>query len=126
LTWLLDASVLLAAEDDQDPQYEAARRLQNVDTPLMTLDLAFYETANVTMRVWRDPAAGHKVRAAVGAFADAGRLYRVDEGLAAEAATIAEAYGITARDAAYAAAAQTIGARLVSCDLREAAPATRP
>jgi len=74
----------------------------------------------------------------VGAFADAGRLYRVDEGLAAEAATIAEAYGITAHDAAYAAAAQTIGARLVSCDLRdlvakglavtpsEAAPATRP
>jgi predicted nucleic acid-binding protein len=46
-------------------------------------------------------------------------LIRADEALLGTAADLAATHGLPAYDAAYVAAASTIGARLVSCDLRD-------
>jgi predicted nucleic acid-binding protein len=55
----------------------------------------------------------------VSALEDDGGLVRCDEGLVAAAAELAGTHGLSAYDAAYVAAAARIGARLVSCDLRD-------
>lgn len=117
--WFADASVLLAREDTEDDQHDAARRLLSDRVPLATLDLAFYEVSNVAVRAWRDVDAARRLRGLVEALADDGGLVRVDETLVAEATVIAEREGLSVYDAAYVAGAQAAGARLVSCDLRD-------
>lgn len=117
--WLLDASVLLASEDpDDDHHTDAALLLGGVD-PLATLDLAFYEVANVAVRSWRDQAAADRLRERVVAVADDGGLVRADSTLLAHAVAIAGEHGISVYDAAYVAAADHAGGQLVSCDLRD-------
>lgn len=117
--WLLDASVLLAGEDLDDEHHEDATRLLGSDDPLATLDLAFYEVTNVALRAWRDPAAANRLGERVVAVADDGGLIRADMTLLAHAAAIAEEHGISVYDAAYVAAADRAGGRLVSCDVRD-------
>ncbi|WOQ17497.1 PIN domain-containing protein [Raineyella sp. W15-4] len=117
--WLLDASVLLASEDSDDQHHRDAVRLLNRDDPLATLDLAYYEVANVAVRAWRDPAAADRLRARVAALADDGGLERADPALLASATAIAGDHGISVYDAAYVAAARRAGAVLVSCDVRD-------
>lgn len=117
--WFADASVLLAREDAEDDQHDAARRLLSGQAALATLDLAFYEVANVAVRAWRDPDAAHRLRGLVEALADDGGLFRVDEALVAQATAIAERESVSVYDAAYVAGASAAGARLVSCDLRD-------
>lgn len=117
--WLADASVLLALEDLDDPQHDAARALLAGDEPVATLDLAFYEVSNVAIRTWRDLEAAGRLRGLVAALAEDGGLIRVDEGLTAEAAAVAERDGLSVYDAAYVAAALAAGSRLVSCDVRD-------
>lgn len=117
--WLVDASVLLAREDVDDPHHDGARRLLSGSEPVATLDLAYYEVANVAVRAWRDPSAARRLRGAVSALEDDGGLVRCDEALAAAATDLAESQGRSVYDAAYVAAATTIGARLVSCDVRD-------
>lgn len=67
--WFVDASVLLAREDADDDQHEAARQLLAGDTPLATLDLACYEVGNVAVRAWRDIQAAGRLRGLVEAIA---------------------------------------------------------
>lgn len=117
--WFVDASVLLAREDADDDQHDAARRLLSGQATLVTLDLAFYEVSNVAVRAWRDPEAAGRLRALVDALADDGGLVRVDTGLAGHATSIAERHSLSVHDAAYVAGASAAGARLVSCDLRD-------
>ena len=47
--WFVDASVLLAREDHDDDSHGHARQLLDGPVPIMTLDLAFYEVANVAV-----------------------------------------------------------------------------
>jgi len=110
--WFADASVLLAREDAEDDQHDAARCLLSGQATLATLDLAFYEVSNVAVRAWRDHEAAHRLRGLVDALADDGGLYRVDE-------TLVERETLSIYDAAYVAGASAAGARLVSCDLRD-------
>lgn len=117
--WLLDASVLLASEDVDDEHHEQAVRLLTADEPLATLDLAFYEVANVAVRAWRDHAAADRLRERVVALAEDGGLVRADSALLSSASVIAEEHGISVYDAAYVAAARHSRARLVSCDVRD-------
>lgn len=117
--WLADASVLLAREDADDDQHGAASRLCSGEVTLATLDLAFYEVSNVAIRAWRDPEAARRLRGLVNAIADDGGLVRVDEALVARATAIAERERLSVYDAAYVGAAEAVGARLVSCDLRD-------
>lgn len=117
--WLLDASVLLASEDPDDGNHTDAALLLGGEDPLATLDLAFYEVANVAVRSWRDQAAANRLRERVVAVADDGGLVRADSTLLAHGTAIAEEHGISVYGAAYVAAADRAGAQLVSCDVRD-------
>lgn len=119
MTWLADASVLLAREDAEDAHHDAARQLLGGSEPVATLDLAYYEVTNVAVRAWRDRSAARRLQGVVSALAGDGGLVRADEALLAAAADLATMHELSAYDAAYVAAATTIGARLVSCDLRD-------
>jgi predicted nucleic acid-binding protein len=119
-THLLDASVLLAAFDPEDDHHESARTLlEDEDATLATLDLARYEVANVAVRAWRAPESVAPLLAAVEKLADDGGVIPSTDTLLTKAAEIAERHTISVYDAAYAAAADEGGHRLVSCDERD-------
>jgi predicted nucleic acid-binding protein len=114
----LDASVLLAAEDSDDPNHEAAAVLLKTGA-LGTLELAVYEVTNVAEVPWHDPEAGRRLRERVWAIAELGALVRVDRALAERTAELARQHELSAYDAAYVAGAERIGAPLASCDERD-------
>jgi predicted nucleic acid-binding protein len=117
---LLDASVLLAAFDSEDDQHELARALlEDEMVALATLDLARYEVANVAVRAWRAPESAAPLLAAVERLGDDGGVLTSSSALLARAVEIAEQHEISVYDAAYAAAADQAGRRLVSCDERD-------
>lgn len=119
-TPLLDASVLLAAFDPDDDNCESSRDLLKSDqTTLATLDLARYEVANVAVRAWRSPESVKPLLAAIERLADDGSVIASTESLLLRAAELADLYGISVYDAAYATAANDAGRRLVSCDERD-------
>lgn len=119
-TLLLDASVLLAAFDPEDDHHEPARALLEGDqATLATLDLARYEVASVAVRAWRAPESVAPLLAAIERLADDGGVHSSTDTLLAKAAEIAERHSISVYDGAYAAAADTAGHRLVSCDERD-------
>ena len=119
-TLLLDASVLLAAFDPEDDHYEPARALlEDDEVTLATLDLARYEVANVAVRAWRAPESVAPLLAAIERLADDGGVLASTDTLLARAAEFAEHHTISVYDAAYAAAADEGGYRLVSCDERD-------
>jgi predicted nucleic acid-binding protein len=119
-TLLLDASVLLAAFDPEDDRHEPARALlEDDEATLATLDLARYEVANVVVRAWRAPESVAPLLAAIERLADDGGVLASTDTLLARAAELAEHHTISVYDAAYAAAADEGGHRLVSCDERD-------
>jgi predicted nucleic acid-binding protein len=119
-TLLLDASVLLAAFDPGDEHHESAGALLvDPDITLATLDLARYELANVAIRAWRAPETVTPLLAAVGRIADDGGVIASTTTLLERAAELAERHTISVYDAAYAAAAELVEHRLVSCDDRD-------
>jgi predicted nucleic acid-binding protein len=119
-TLLLDASVLLAAFDPEDDHHVPARSLlEDVKTTLATLDLVRYEVANVAVRTWRAPESVAPLLAAIERLADDGGVVASSDTLLTKATEIAERHTISLYDAAYAAAADEGGHRLVSCDERD-------
>lgn len=117
---LLDASVLLAAFDPEDDHHESARALlEDEDATLATLDLARYEVADVAVRAWRASDSVTPLLAAVERLADDGGVVPSTGTLLRRAAEIAERHRISVYDAAYTAAADEGGYRLVSCDERD-------
>lgn len=119
-TLLLDASVLLAAFDPEDDHHESARGLlENEEATLATLDLARYEVANVAVRAWRAPDSVMPLLAVIERLADDGGVVTSTDTLLTRAAELAERHTISVYDAAYAAAADEGGQRLVSCDERD-------
>jgi predicted nucleic acid-binding protein len=119
-TLLLDASVLLAAFDPEDDHHEHARGLlEDDEVSLATLDLSRYEVANVAIRAWRVPESVAPLLAVVERLANDGGVLLSTDTLLAKAAEIAERHTISVYDAAYAAAADEGGHRLVSCDERD-------
>lgn len=119
-TLLLDASVLLAAFDPEDDHHEPARGLlENDEVTLATLDLARYEVANVAVRAWRAPETVAPLLAVIERLAGDGGVLSSSDTLLTRAAEIAERHTISVYDAAYAAAADEGGHRLVSCDERD-------
>lgn len=115
---LLDASVLVAAVDTPDANHAAARTLLHSGVEVATIDLALYEVANVAVQ-WNSATAARELRDRIEAIESHGRLVRVDAELAERAFELAAEHGISAYDAAYAAAARSLGATLVSCDVRD-------
>jgi predicted nucleic acid-binding protein len=117
--WLVDASVLLAAEDADDDNHDAALELLEAAHPLLTLDLAFYEVTNVAVRAWHDLEAARRLRSRVAAIADDGGVIRAEPSLLERAERLAAQHVIAIYDASYVAAADVASARLVSCDIRD-------
>ncbi len=119
-TLLLDASVLLAAFDREDDHHKPARALlEDEEATLATLDLARYEVANVAVRAWRAPATVAPRRAVIERLADDGGVLLSTDTLLTKATEIAERHTISVYDAAYAAAGDEGGHRLISCDERD-------
>lgn len=117
---LLDSSVVLAAFDPSAGEYDAARALMtDGGVTLASLDLARYEVANVATRVWRSAAMVAPLLSALDRIADDGGVVVSSGALLDEAAEIANRHGISVYDAAYVAAANLGGRRLVSCDVRD-------
>lgn len=114
----LDASVLLAVEDLDDPNHAAALALLRTGA-LGTLELAVYELTNVAEVRWRDREASQRLRERVWAIAELGALVRVDRTLAERTAALSRDHAISAYDAAYVAGAEQISAPLASCDQRD-------
>jgi predicted nucleic acid-binding protein len=113
----LDASVLLAAEDTDDAQHEAASVLLRTGT-LATLDLALYETTNVAIARWKDPEAAMRLRQRIWMIAELGTLIRADPVLGERIAQLAADEKLSTYDAGYVAGAQRLGITLASCDQR--------
>ena len=119
-TLLLDASVLLAAFDSEDDHHESARAiLEDEAATLVTMDLARYEVANVAVRAWRAPESVAPLLATIERLADDGGVVLSTDTLLTKAAELAERHTISVYDAAYAAAADDTGHRLISCDKRD-------
>lgn len=117
---ILDASVLLAAFDPEDNHHEPARALLKDDkVTLATLDLARYEVTNVAVRAWRAPKTVAALLATIEKLADDGGVLPSTDALLMRAAEIAESQSISVYDAAYSAAANEGGHRLISCDQRD-------
>ncbi len=115
---VVDASVLLAAEDVEDRHYRAS--VSTLDREhLASVDLAWYEVTNVADRVWADAAAGRRLRARLGLIAAHGRMVIADAQLAERVAQLIREHELSAYDAAYVAAAHGLGTELVSCDERD-------
>jgi predicted nucleic acid-binding protein len=114
----LDASVLLAAEDADDREHQAALALLR-SGDLATLELALYETMNVAVGRWGDLEAADRLAKRIWAIAEFGTLLRVDRQLGAEGAQLATENGLSAYDAGYVAAARRLGVTLASCDERD-------
>ncbi len=119
-TRLLDASVILAAFDRDDPHHESARALLSApQVTLSTLDLARYEVANVAIRAWRDPGSLAPLLEAIEQIAGDGGVLASTRGLLTRAAELAEQHTISVYDAAYVAAATDGQCALISCDTRD-------
>jgi len=119
-TLLLDASVLLAAFDPDDDHHDEARALlEDEESALATLDLARYEVTNVAVRAWRAPESVASLLTAIERLGEDGGVVISNGALLTRAAEIAERHGISAYDAAYVAAGDEAGLRLVSCDERD-------
>lgn len=114
----LDASVLLAAEDSDDEQHQASLALLRTGE-LATIDLALYETVNVAMVRWQDPAAAARLRQRIWTIAELGTLIRVDPLLGDEIAGLAHEHGLSSYDAAYLAGSRRLGVSMASCDHRD-------
>ena len=114
----LDASVLLAAEDTDDAQHEAASALLRTGK-LATLDLAMYETTNVAIARWNDPQAAMRLRQRIWMIAELGSLIRVDPDLGERIVQLAADKKLSTYDAGYVAGAQRLGVTLASCDQRD-------
>lgn len=115
----LDASVILASEDPSDSEFAAAAQLVEGTTSIATLDLAYYETGNVATRSWQNPSAASRMIGLIEWIGRDGGVIQADSPLAHATTAIALEHGITTYDAAYVAAARSIGAQLVSCDIRD-------
>lgn len=119
-SFLLDASVILAALDPDDLRFEASCALL-FDEPhdLATIDLARYEVANVAIAGWREPHNAPRALAVVETLGGRDGLVRSDVSLIAAASEIAAKYAISVYDATYVAASEQSSRRLVSCDERD-------
>jgi hypothetical protein len=87
--WLLGASVLLASNDSDDENHGASRRLLLWNEPLASLDLAFYEVADVAVRSWQDPSAARRFLERLDALGDDGGIIRADTALLTDASALA-------------------------------------
>lgn len=119
MSLLLDASVWLAAVDQDDHFHRASSALVGAaGSDHAALDLTVYEVGNVAARRWFDAERARRLCLLVLTVCGE-RLIRIGADLAEEAVRIAEHERITVYDAAYVAAARREDRTLVSGDLED-------
>lgn len=112
--------MILAAFDSDDEMHRSSRSLlADPDVTLTTLDLARYEVANVAVRGWREYGRVAPLLEAVDHISGDGGVVTSTTILLSRAAKLADEHAISVYDAAYVAAADEVGATLVSCDIRD-------
>jgi len=117
--FILDASVWVAAKDADDRYFQAARALVlDTATPVTALDLTLYEVANVVGSRWRRPDLARELCRTVDLRCE-GRIVPVDVDLIEAAIGTAAELGLSAYDAAYAAASRRRQWTLVSTDIAD-------
>jgi predicted nucleic acid-binding protein len=117
--FLLDASVWVAAKDEQDRYFDSARPLVlDPANPVAALDLTFYEVANGLGARRGHRAAAAELCRLIGERC-AETILPVDSLLIESALDVAAENGLTAYDAAYVAAARRYGWTLVSADIAD-------
>lgn len=116
--FLVDASVWVAAVMPQHPQHAQADRFLRAGAPLTVLDLTLYEVANVVARKYGETEVARRL--VQGLFRGSAQTpLRADVTLFEDGLDLMSEHGLTAYDAAYAAAARRNGWQLVSLDLRD-------
>jgi len=119
-TLLIDASVILAAFDQDDGEHaDSCTVLADTAATLATLDLARFEVANVAVCSWHAPSVVDNMLSAIERIGEDGGVIASTHALLRSAALLALEHGISVYDASYAAAARQGGLELVSCDLRD-------
>lgn len=118
---LLDSNVWLAAQNADEHDHEAARRLieGGGGRPLAALDLTLYEVANVAMRRWRSPSRARGVADLVRTACPDTSIVSVDAPLIDRAVALMGEHPLSLYDAAYVAAAEINGWTLVSGDRKD-------
>jgi predicted nucleic acid-binding protein len=114
---LLDASVWVAATDEDDGYYASSRAITIAGGELAVLDLTLYEVANAMTRRFKAAAPATAVVQAV--LTASGRVLRANADTITDTLGIATEHGLTAYDAAYVAAARRYGWTLVSTDIKD-------
>jgi predicted nucleic acid-binding protein len=116
---LLDASVWVAAKDADDRFFDVARSLV-LDTrqPVTALDLTYYEVANVVGSRWGRPDLARELCRTIDLRCE-GRVVSIDIEMADAALALASEHGLSAYDAAYAAASRRGEWTLVSTDIAD-------
>lgn len=114
---LLDASVWVAATDEDDRYYASSRAITVAGGELAVLDLTLYEVANVVTR--RFKAVAPATSAVHGVLAASRQVVRADADTIADTVGIAAEHGLTAYDAAYVAVARRHDWTLVSTDIKD-------
>ncbi|HEV2858195.1 MAG TPA: PIN domain-containing protein [Solirubrobacterales bacterium] len=116
---LLDASVWIDSGVPGSPWHEASQALvRKPPEPLGAIDLTPYEVANVIGVRERRPKDAQVLTQALRRRCH-DRIVTLDRDLLEAALEAALEHGLTAYDAAYVAAAQRHGWRLVSTDIRD-------
>jgi predicted nucleic acid-binding protein len=118
VSFLVDASVWVAAALVDDPNQPAAGAVVESSERLGALDLTLFEVANVLGCKYAGPIEANRMCGVIVARCQR-RLVRVDPELIASGLALADEYGLTAYDAAYVAAARRNGWTLVSTDIRD-------
>lgn len=119
-TLLLDAGVWVSATDPADRFHGSARSLVfDLDRSVAALDLTLYEIANVIGVRKREPHEARYMSELIIKRCRYGALVEADPALTDLAVSIAGEHGLTAYDAAYVAAANSSGWKLVSTDLAD-------
>ncbi len=119
--YLLDSSVWVAALDTSDRYHDATAKLLNTvarGQRFATLDLTFYEVANVTVGSWGSPADAHSLWTLMLRSCPEA-IVRVDTALFELTVSLAHEHGLSAYDAAYVAVAEINGWTLVSGDHKD-------
>jgi predicted nucleic acid-binding protein len=117
--FLLDASVWVAAKDADDRYFDPARALVlDTEQPVTALDLTYYEVANVVGSRWGRPDLARELCRTIELRCE-GRVVPIGVEMVDAALALASEHGLSAYDAAYAAAARRSGMTLVSTDIAD-------
>jgi predicted nucleic acid-binding protein len=117
-SFLVDASVWVAAVTPRHPQHTQAAKFLEAGAPMAVLDLTLYEVVNVVARKYQQPEEARRLVRGLLQGATRSPL-RADSALLDHGVDLMAEHGLTAYDAAYVAAARRNGWQLVSLDVRD-------